>query len=71
MKKSIVISMLIFLVTFLLPFRYAVLDVDASAHGLSTFGVFFTGVGFIAGFYFLLKDDKDKSHESHDGGAHH
>ncbi len=63
MKKSLVISFVILLITFLVPFRYAVLDVDASAHGLSTFGVFFTGVGFLAGFYFLLKDDKGGSHE--------
>ena len=74
MKKSVLISMAIFVFTFLVPFRFAVLDVTADAHGLSTFGVFFTGVGFLAGFYFLIKDDKDKSHgshEGHDGGAHH
>jgi hypothetical protein len=70
MKKSKLISLAIFVITFLLPFRYAVLDVEADAHGLSTFGVFFTGVGFIAGFYFLLKDDKDKSHESHENSHH-
>jgi len=70
MKKSVVISLVILMVTFLLPFRYAVLDVKADAHALSTFGVFFTGVGFIAGFYFLLKDDKDKSHEEHENSQH-
>ena len=63
MKKSHIISLIIFTVTFLLPFRYAVLDVDADAHGLSSFGVFFTAIGFLAGFYFLLKDDKEKGHE--------
>jgi hypothetical protein len=62
--------MAIFMLTFLLPFRYAVLDVDAAAHGLSTFGVFFTGVGFVAGFYFLLKDDTDKSHGEHENPQH-
>ena len=67
MKKSLLISMVIFLFTFLVPFRFAVLDVSADAHGLSTFGVFFTGIGFLAGFYFLLKDDKDGSHEN----SHH
>ncbi len=66
MKKSQLIAIAIFLVTFLLPFRYAVLDVDSSAHGFSVFGVFFTGVGFLAGFYFLIKDDTDKEH----GGEH-
>jgi hypothetical protein len=67
MKKSHIISLVIFAVTFLLPFRYAVLDVEAGAHVLSTFGVLFTGVGFVAGFYYLLKDDEDKSHEN----SHH
>ena len=62
MKKSQLIAVAIFVVTFLLPFRYAVLDVDSAAHGFSVFGVFFTGVGFLAGFYFLVKDDKDKEH---------
>lgn len=65
MKKSHIISMVIFLVTFLLPFRYAVLDVKADTHGLSTFGVLFTAIGFIAGFYFLVKDDTEK--EGHGG----
>jgi hypothetical protein len=60
MKKSVVISLVILMV----------LDVKADAHALSTFGVFFTGVGFIAGFYFLLKDDKDKSHEEHENSQH-
>ena len=68
MKKSVIISMVIFVVTFVLPFRYAVLDVDSDSHALSTFGVFFTGVGFVAGFYFLLKDDIGKSHED---SSHH
>jgi hypothetical protein len=69
MKKSQLIAVAIFAVTFLLPFRFAVLDVNAAAHGLSTFGVFFTAVGFLSGFYFLIKDDKDKEqgeeHSSH------
>ena len=65
MKKSQLIAIAIFAVTFLLPFRYAVLDVDSAAHGLSVFGVFFTGVGFLAGFYFLIKDDIDHSGEHH------
>ncbi len=65
MKKSQLIAIVIFAVTFLLPFRYAVLDVDSTAHGLSVFGVFFTGVGFLAGFYFLIKDDVDKEHGEH------
>ncbi|HTA27584.1 MAG TPA: hypothetical protein VK809_07345 [Bacteroidia bacterium] len=64
--KNKLIAFVILAVTFLLPFRYAVLDVDSDAHGLSVFGVFFTGVGFLAGFYFLIKDDADKEH----GGEH-
>ena len=60
--KNKLIAFVILAVTFLLPFRYAVLDVDAAAHGLSTFGVFFTGVGFLAGFYFLVKDDAKGDH---------
>ncbi|HTB32908.1 MAG TPA: hypothetical protein VK808_12845 [Bacteroidia bacterium] len=60
--KNKLIAFVILAVTFLLPFRYAVLDVDSNAHGLSTFGVFFTGVGFIAGFYFLVKDDIKGNH---------
>jgi hypothetical protein len=67
MKKSKLIAIAIFAVTFLLPFRYAVLDVDSASHGFSTFGVFFTGVGFLAGFYFLIKDDAEPEH---DGGEH-
>ncbi len=62
MKKSKLIALAIFTFTFLLPFRYAVLDVDSAAHGWSTFGVFFTGVGFLAGFYFLIKDDGQEEH---------
>lgn len=65
MKKNQLIAFAILAVTFLLPFRYAVLDVDATAHGLSVFGVFFTGVGFLAGFYFLVKDDLKGNHEEH------
>lgn len=65
MKKSKLIAVAIFAVTFLLPFRYAVLDVDSTAHGASVFGVFFTGVGFLAGFYFLIKDDVQGNHEEH------
>ena len=73
MKKSVLIALLIFVVTFLLPFRFAVLDVGADQHGLSTFGVFFTAVGFLAGFYFLLKDDLagNKDHGSHGDSSHH
>lgn len=62
MKKSKIIAIAIFAVTFLLPFRYAVLDVDSTAHGASVFGVFFTAVGFLAGFYFLIKDDIQGNH---------
>jgi hypothetical protein len=62
MKKNQLLAFVIFAVTFLLPFRYAVLDVDSAAHGLSVFGVFFTGVGFMAGFYFLIKDDVKGNH---------
>jgi len=65
MKKSHIISLLIFAVTFLFPFRFAVLDVQADWHIESTFGVLFTGIGFVAGFYYLLKDDTEKGHESH------
>ncbi len=64
--KNKLIAFAILAVTFLLPFRYAVLDVSADAHGASVFGVFFTGVGFVAGFYFLIKGDDAKSH----GGEH-
>jgi hypothetical protein len=66
MKKDKLIAVAILAVTFLLPFRYAVLDVDSAAHGLSVFGVFFTAVGFVSGFYFLVKDDgKAEGHSSH------
>jgi hypothetical protein len=64
MKKNHWIALAIFAVTFLLPFRYAVLDVDAAAHGLSTFGVLFTGIGAMAGCFYLLKDDKNEGHEN-------
>jgi hypothetical protein len=64
MKKHHWIALLIFTVTFLLPFRFAVLDVDASAHGLSTFGVLFSGIGAMAGLYYLLKEDKSEGHEN-------
>lgn len=60
--KNKLIAFVILAVTFLLPFRFAVLDVDPNAHGLSVFGVFFTGVGFLAGFYFLIKDDVKGNH---------
>lgn len=70
MKKSHLISLAIFAVTYLLPFRYAVMEVDSNSHGLSTFGVLFTGIGFIAGFYFLLKDDSEKGHEGHENSNH-
>ena len=61
--KNKLIAVAILAVTFLLPFRYAVLDVDSTAHGASVFGVFFTAVGFLAGFYFLIKDDIQGNHE--------
>jgi hypothetical protein len=64
--KNKLIAFAILAVTFLLPFRYAVLDVDSDSHGASVFGVFFTAVGFVAGFYFLIKGDDAKSH----GGEH-
>jgi hypothetical protein len=67
--KNKLIAFAILAVTFLLPFRYAVLDVDSAAHGLSVFGVFFTGVGFLSGFYFLVKDamsgEEGEGHSSH------
>lgn len=69
MKKNQIISFLIFLVTYLLPFRYAVLEVKSSA--LSSFGVFFTAVGFLVGFYYLVKDDKDGEHEHDHGNVKH
>jgi len=69
MKKSHLIALAIFTFTFLLPFRYAVLEVDANSHGLSTFGVAFTGVGALLGIYFLIKDDKEK--EGHGDSVHH
>jgi len=67
MKKNHWIALLIMAVTFLLPFRFAVLDVDASSHGLSTFGVLFSGIGIMAGCYYLLKDEKSEDH----GNSHH
>ncbi len=66
--KNKLIAFAILAITFLVPFRYAVLDVKWDTHGLSTFGVFFTGVGFIAGFYFLVKDDLKKEHG--EGNSH-
>jgi hypothetical protein len=60
--KNKLIAVAIFAVTFLVPFRFAALDVDSDAHGASVFGVFFTAVGFLAGFYFLVKGDDAKSH---------
>lgn len=69
MKKSHLIALAIFTVTYLGPFRFAVLDVDADAHGWSTFGVAFTGIGAMLGIYFLIKDDKEK--EGHGENAHH
>jgi hypothetical protein len=70
MKKSHLIALVIFAVTYLLPFRYAVLEVDAAAHGLSTFGVFFSCIGIVAGIYFLIKDDAEKGH-GQEGSSHH
>ena len=67
--KNKLIAFVILAITFLLPFRFAVLDVTADAHGLSVFGVFFTAVGFLSGFYFLVKDDikggHSEEHSSH------
>jgi hypothetical protein len=71
MKKSHLIALIIFTVTYLLPFRFAVLEVDANAHGLSTFGVFFSCIGIVAGIYFLIKDDAEKSHDDGHGSSHH
>ena len=68
--KNKLIAFVILAVTFLLPFRYAVLDVDSAAHGLSVFGVFFTGVGFLAGFYFLIKDDIKGDDHSEEHSSH-
>jgi hypothetical protein len=68
MKKHHIISFVIFLITYLLPFRYAVLEVKSSA--LSSFGLLFTAIGFLAGFYYLLKDDEEKKHEE-SGLEHH
>jgi hypothetical protein len=72
MKKSHIISFVILFITYVLPFRFAVLDVDASHHLASTFGVLFTAIGAMAGIYYLIKDDAEKSHDAHDaGGSHH
>jgi hypothetical protein len=70
MKKSHMIAFVILLVTYLLPFRFAVLDVSAFGHVASTFGVLFSGIGILAGIYFLIKDDAEKGHES-EGSGHH
>jgi hypothetical protein len=62
MTKNRIIAFLILAVTFILPFRYAVMDVKSSNHALSALGILFSGIGIVAGFYFLVKDDKEKSH---------
>lgn len=67
MKKSHIIAVIILAVTFLVPFRFAVLDINPDKHSLSTFGVLFSAIGIIAGIYYLIKDDAEKSH---DGTAH-
>jgi hypothetical protein len=51
--KNKLIAFVILAVTFLLPFRYAVLDVDAAAHGASTFGVFLYRRWFFSRVLFL------------------
>jgi hypothetical protein len=68
--KNKLIAFVILAVTFLLPFRYAVLDVHSDAHGASVFGVFFTGVGFLVGFYFLIKDDIKGGDHSEEHSSH-
>ncbi len=68
MKKNHIISFVIFLVTYLLPFRYAVLEFKSSF--LSAFGVLFTAIGFLAGFYYLVKEDKSGGHEHANTESH-
>lgn len=69
MKKNQIISFVIFMITYLIPFRFAVLDIKSSF--LSSFGVLFTGIGFLAGFYYLVKDDKSGGHEQEHGNIEH
>ena len=67
MKKSHLIAFVIFAVTYLLPFRFAVVEVEADAHAASALGVLFSGIGIMAGCYYLLKDEKSEDH----GNSHH
>lgn len=69
MKKHHIISFIIFAVTYLVPFRYAVIDVEADGHVASALGVLFSGIGILAGIYYLLKDDGEA--KGHEGAAHH
>ncbi|HXP51804.1 MAG TPA: hypothetical protein VN922_17740, partial [Bacteroidia bacterium] len=59
----------IFAVTYLLPFRFAVVEVEADAHAASALGVLFSGIGILAGIYYLIKDDAEK--EGHGEASHH
>ncbi|MGP8215636.1 MAG: hypothetical protein ACLQQ4_08745 [Bacteroidia bacterium] len=69
MTKNHIISFIIFAVTYFVPFRYAVIDVDADKHAASALGVLFSSIGILAGIYYLLKNDgAEKSHES---SSHH
>jgi hypothetical protein len=69
MKKSHLIAFVIFAVTYLLPFRFAVVEVEADAHAASALGVLFSGIGILAGIYYLIKDDPEK--EGHGEASHH
>jgi|GEM_PF-1023214 len=69
MKKSHLIAFVIFAVTYLVPFRYAVIEVEADAHAASALGILFSGIGILAGIYYLIKDDAEK--EGHGEGASH
>jgi len=70
MKKSHLIAFVIFAVTYFVPFRFAVVEVEADGHAASALGVLFSGIGILAGIYYLIKDDAEK--EGHgEGSAHH
>jgi hypothetical protein len=70
MKKSHLIALVIFAVTYFIPFRFAVVDVSADAHAASALGILFSGIGILAGIYYLIKDDTEK--EGHgEGSSHH
>lgn len=70
MKKSHLIAFVIFAVTYLLPFRFAVVEVEADAHVASSLGVLFSAIGILAGIYFLIKDDPEKQGHG-EGSSHH